>query len=149
MELLPEPKFKDRVHYMLAFMLTAICGALGLIAAHQIRVVILLTSTLATFRRRGFRVADYVGWFVLGIAWMAYAMKTEHALRTGVTEARIRRERGRSMPERVADHKVQRWLWQHDLDITVRRFLRHILIPLGIFLIALLISTILQSLAVT
>lgn len=147
MELLDEPTFKDRVHYAVAFLLTAVCGALGLWAAHQIRVVILLAATVVESRRRGFRVADRFGWVVLGILWLAYAMAVEHSHRTGVTEARVRRARHQEPDRKYENRAVLRWLRKHDLHIAVERFLRNALIPIGILIVAILVSELLGALA--
>jgi hypothetical protein len=149
MELLSEPTWRDRFHYLIGYLLTAICGALGLLAAHNIRNTILFLATLGEFRRRGFRIADRAGWFVLGVAWLGYMIVVEASHRKGVTRARIQKARGQELPKRFEERALLRSLWRHDLHLVVPRFLSNLLIPLAILIVVLIINEILQSMIVT
>ncbi len=148
MELLENPNPSDRIHYAIAWVFTALCGGLGLWAAHQIRVAILLAGSVAESRQRGFRIADRFGWVILGLLWFIYIMAVADAHRAGVTQARINRIRGEVQTTKLQDRPLLRWLWKNDLHIAVGRFLRNVLIPLGVLVTAFLVSEVLRVLAI-
>ncbi|MCU0521344.1 MAG: hypothetical protein MUF84_11710 [Anaerolineae bacterium] len=148
MALLEEPKVRDRVDQLLSFVLTLICVALAVYAVIQVRVVIALASELADFRRAQFRLATIFGVIVLSLAWFVYTLWVVDSHQQGYVLARIARAQGKTMPVRFTNQPVMPWLWQHNLHLAVTRFLKNVLVPLAILVVARIISEILQALIV-
>ena len=148
MALLEEPKARDRVDQLLAFVLTLVCVALAVYAIIEIRVVIALASELADLRRAQFRLTTIVGVIVLALAWFVYTLWVVDSHQQGYTLARIARAQGKSMPVRFTNRPVMPWLWQHNLHLAVARFLRNALVPLVVLILARIASEVLQALVV-
>ena len=144
MELLGKLKFRDWLDYLIAFVLTVICAALSALAMLRIHVNVRYVSALAHLRQSEYRLADIVGWVVLGILWAGYVMWVESSLSQGVTQARIARERGHRVPAHFAERRILGWLWEHNLHLTVGRFLKNALISLGALTVAWLSGVILR-----
>jgi len=145
MELLEEPKLRDRVDQLLAFVLTLVCVGLAAYSTSFVRSTVALAGELANFRRSQFRLANIVGVIVLGIAWFAYTLWVVDSHQQGYLVARIGKARGRKMPARFAGKSIMTWLWEHNLHLAIARFRRNVTIPLVVILIARVIAGVLQT----
>lgn len=102
MELLTRPRLADYVHYGIAAVGACACGALGVLAFQQTRILVNSVCTWAAWGSRLTMLADRAVWIVLGVAWAAYMLLILPTCLRGVTEGRIWRAQKRPIPEAIA-----------------------------------------------
>lgn len=131
MELLERQRPADVLHYVLAYVALIVTAGLAALAAIQLRLSILILAS-ARFSRAGMRLTNILTWIILFVAWAVYVLVLEHAYRDAITQARIRRARGRGGPASRRTG-LSRALHRHDLDVLVSRFLRFTIPTLIVF----------------
>lgn len=145
MELLPNPKFKDRVHYGVALLLTLMDAALAALALYQFRWAAMDVCAQVSCGWFIGWIVSRAFWWVVGALWIAYVIWVEHEYRTGVTRARVWKAQGQEPSGVVAERAVARWLWNQDLYLVAVRFLRLTLLPVSVYVVASVIRMLLRS----
>jgi hypothetical protein len=146
MALLPESSLKDHLHYSIAFLCTAVSGALAFLAAHQIRMLMLSWATYAQYDFLQRRMTNIAAWVILGIICAIYVLAIENHYRTAVTLARAQKAGAPVEPKYATppENAILRFLWENDLYILFTRFVKTIPLPLGVFVFAYVVMTILM-----
>jgi len=121
MELLNKPRPRDLAAYAVAYLLLILTGALGALAAFQLRLLALALAITGGANRWTFPLIDRMATLLPLFAWVVAMLIVEHRYRTAVTEARVRS--ARAPIARAHGSRLWQGLERHHLDLLVRQFL--------------------------
>ena len=146
-DLKPKLTLRDLVGYAIVYMFWLLAALLALGAVFLLRAALNALWPAMGWGRWLLRAVDRFGLVLLGLLWLVYVIFCEHHLRSGITEARIRRLRAELKPappvQDTYGNRFMAFLRRIDLDLLARRLIFTLSIPL----IALAVGYLVYSLS--